>query len=60
MDLLEEAIDLLEDPNLVWSADFEAIRPHLWAFLRNENKYKNPCQAAIDLAETLVYPEPER
>lgn len=55
-DVMEAAIDLLEDPNLVWSEDFELIRYHLWAFLRNENKYGNPCQASIDLADTLVNP----
>lgn len=59
-DVVEQAIDLLEDPNLVWSPDFEAIRYHLWAFLKNENKYKNPCQASIELAETLVSPDFER
>jgi hypothetical protein len=57
VELVDEAIDLLEDPNLVWSADFELIRFHLWAFLKNENKYQNPCQASVDLAQILVSKE---
>ncbi len=54
MDDLNEAISMLESPNLIWSDDFEAIRHHLWALLRSEQTSLAPHQATLDLAEALV------
>lgn len=36
MELLEEALKLLEDKNLVWSTDFDNIRIELAKWLRYE------------------------
>lgn len=52
--VLEEAIGLLETPHLVWSEDFEAIRNHLWALLKEERKSLAPHEATFDLAKELV------
>lgn len=51
---LDEAIDLLEDTNLVWSADFEAIRHHLYSLLVAERKSLAPHQATFDVAQELI------
>ena len=53
-ELLDEAITLLESPNLVWSDDFEAIRNHLWAMLKDERKSLAPYEATFDLAKELL------
>jgi len=53
-ELLDEAIELLESPNLVWSDDFEAIRNHLWAMLKEERKSLAPYEATFDLAKELI------
>jgi hypothetical protein len=52
--ILDEAIALLESPNLVWSDDFEAIRNHLWAMLKDERKSLAPYEATFDLAKELL------
>jgi hypothetical protein len=52
--ILDEAITLLESPNLVWSDDFEAIRHHLWAMLKDERKSLAPYEATFDLAKELL------
>jgi len=53
-ELLDEAIVLLETPHLVWSSDFETIRPHLYALLVSERKSLAPHEATFDLAKELV------
>lgn len=53
-EILDEAIELLETPNLVWSLDFEIIRQHLWALLVSERKSLAPHEATFDLAKELV------
>jgi Zn-dependent M32 family carboxypeptidase len=52
--IIEDAIDLLESPNLVWSDDFEAIRHHLWAVLKCEQKSLGMYQATEDLCRALL------
>jgi hypothetical protein len=52
--LLDEAIELLEAPNLVWSDDFEVIRHHLWAMLKDERKSLAPYESTFDLAKELL------
>jgi len=52
--ILDEAIQLLETPNLVWSNDFEIIRHHLYALLVSERKSLAPHEATFDLAKELV------
>jgi len=52
--ILDEAIQLLETPHLVWSADFEIIRNHLYALLVSERKSLAPHEATFDLAKELV------
>ena len=51
---LFEAIELLENPHLVWSDDFEAIRYHLGALLVSESESLAPHQATIELATELI------
>ena len=53
-EILDEAIQLLETPHLVWSADFEAIRDHLFALLVSERKSLAPYEATFDLAKELL------
>lgn len=53
-ELLDETIELLESPNLVWSHDFEAIRHHLWAMLKEERKSLAPYEATFDLCKALL------
>jgi len=53
-DILDQAIELLETPNLIWSNDFEAIRNHLWAMLKQERKSLAPHEATLDLAKALI------
>ena len=53
-ELLDEAIVLLETPHLIWSADFDHIRYHLWALLVSERKSLAPHEATFDLAKELV------
>lgn len=53
-ELLDEAIQLLETPQLVWSTDFEIIRNHLYALLVSERKSLAPHEATFDLAKELV------
>jgi len=52
--LLKEANELLESPNLVWSSDFEAIRGHLWSLVNAEMRSLAPHQATLDLCEALL------
>ena len=52
--ILKEAILLLESPNLVWSADFEAIRHHLYAMLIDEKKSLGTYDSTYDLCEALL------
>jgi hypothetical protein len=52
--ILDEAIQLLETPNLVWSNDFEIIRNHLYALLVSERKSLAPHEATFDLAKELL------
>ena len=52
--ILDEAIQLLETPNLVWSNDFEIIRHHLYALLVSERKSLAPHEATFDLAKELI------
>lgn len=52
--ILEQAIQLLETPNLVWSEDFECIRHHLWAMLKREETSFAPYEATFDLAKALI------
>lgn len=51
---LDEAISLLESPNLVWSNDFETIRHHLANLLVEERKSLAPHQSTFDLAAELL------
>ena len=51
---LFEAIELLENPHLIWSDDFEAIRYHLGALLVSESESLAPHQASIELATELI------
>lgn len=53
-ELLDEAIELLESPHLIWSSDFDTIRYHLWALLVSERKSLAPHEATFDLAKELV------
>ena len=53
-EILDEAIQLLETPHLVWSADFEVIRDHLFALLVSERKSLAPHEATFDLAKELL------
>jgi hypothetical protein len=52
--VIEQAIELLESPNLVWSADFDHIRHHLWAMLKDEQKSYAPYQSTRNLCEALL------
>ena len=52
--ILDEAIQLLETPHLVWSPDFEIIRNHLYALLVSERKSLAPHEATFDLAKELL------
>jgi hypothetical protein len=52
--IIEQAIELLESPNLVWSADFDHIRHHLWAVLKEEQKSLAPYEATRNLCESLL------
>lgn len=51
---IEQAVTLLESPNLVWSADFEHIRYHLWAILKDELQSLAPYEATQNLCEALL------
>jgi hypothetical protein len=53
-DILDQAIELLETPQLIWSNDFECIRHHLWAMLKDERKSLAPHEATLDLAKALI------
>lgn len=53
-DILDQAIQLLETPNLIWSNDFETVRNHLWAILKQEETSFAPYEATIDLAKALI------
>lgn len=53
-ELLDEAIQLLETPHLIWSDDFEAIRDHLYSLLSAERKSLAPHEATFDLACELL------
>lgn len=52
--LIEQTIELLESPNLVWSADFDHIRHHLWAILKEEQRSYAPYEATRNLCEALL------
>jgi hypothetical protein len=52
--ILDEAVALLESPNLVWSDDFEAIRYHLYALLMDERRSLAPYESTFDLAKELI------
>jgi hypothetical protein len=53
--LLKAAIDLLDDDNLVWSADFECIRKHLSAMLTDQARVANHASVhALRLAKELT------
>lgn len=51
--IIEQTIELLESPNLVWSSDFEHIRHHLWAILKQEQR-NGPYEATINLCQALL------
>lgn len=53
-EILDEAITLLETPNLIWDANFEVIRSHLWMMLKEERKSLGPYTATFDLAKELL------
>jgi hypothetical protein len=52
--ILDQAIELLETPNLIWSSDFEVIRDHLYSLLVSERKSLAPHEATFDLAKELL------
>lgn len=52
--IIEETLNLLESPNLVWSADFEHIRHHLWAILKDEQRSYAPYESTRNLCEALL------
>lgn len=52
------AFELLNDNNLVWSNDFEAIRNELALVLRHEARQKFPSATVVVLAKTLTNLEP--
>jgi hypothetical protein len=52
--VIEQAIELLESPNLVWSEDFDHIRHHLWAILKEEQRSYAPYEATRNLCEALL------
>jgi hypothetical protein len=54
MEPLDQAILLLENPNLVWSQDFESIRYHLVALLEDEKKSLGRYQSTDDLVAALI------
>ena len=54
MEPLDQAIILLENPNLVWSQDFESIRYHLVALLEDEKKSLGRYQSTDDLVAALI------
>jgi hypothetical protein len=54
MEPLDQAILLLENPNLVWSQDFEAIRYHLVALLEDEKRSLGRYQSTDDLVAALI------
>jgi hypothetical protein len=54
MEPLDQAILLLENPKLVWSQDFEAIRYHLVALLEDEKKSLGRYQSTDDLVAALI------
>lgn len=58
--IIEQAIELLESPNLVWSPDFEHIRNHLWAVLKDEQRSYAPYESIRNLCEALVEEFPTR
>lgn len=52
--IIDQALELLESPNLVWSADFDHIRHHLWAILQEEKRSYAPYEATRNLCEALL------
>lgn len=57
-EVVAKAYELLKDDNLVWSADFEAIRKDLTQVLRHEARQRFPMQTVVVLAKTLTDLEP--
>ena len=60
MDALNKALKLLKDDNLVWSSDFETIRPHLLDLLDAIGKTgSHQFDEVLDaLAESLTGEDP--
>ena len=54
MDALSKAMLLLMDQNLVWSPDFERIRPYLGAMIVAELRLDAPSTQLVALCEKLV------
>ena len=57
-EVVARAYELLKDDNLVWSADFEAIRQDLMLVVRHEARQKTPMATVVVLAKTLTDLEP--
>lgn len=56
--LLQAAIGLLQDDNLVWSSDFDNIREHLTAMLVDQARVANHASVhALRLAKALMREE---
>lgn len=54
MDGLDDALKLLEDNNLVWSSDFEAIRLDLAVLLEKAAKLESLTNEINELTDKLV------
>lgn len=55
--LVNQAVGLLQDKNLVWSADFEAIREPLARWLNSETLIRPPGIFAVQIADALLIEE---
>lgn len=51
---LHQAVKLLADDNLVWSSDFEQLRPVLLDVLQNEKETLVPRLDLVRLAKEIV------
>lgn len=55
--LVKQALGLLNDKNLIWSADFDAIRQPLADYLKSETILRSPSPFAVHLADALLVEE---
>lgn len=54
---VKHALALLQDKNLIWSSDFEAIREPLANWLKSETIIRPPDIWAVKMADALLIEE---